>query len=165
MFLIHASGCSHFHFRSSQLSRQVSMTFTKKKNFSTILCHHLSLLTCKMVGCVMWCPLTNVKPSAWSGVTVQTPSCSDMRQCRGCIDGPNSCSAFVFAEPTSIGSVVSLTRLPPSPLCVISISIGPSRSVVMLPLPFDMPSGFFFRRLGCASAGRRRTWNMIDPVE
>lgn len=111
----------------------------------------------------MWWPLTNVKPSACSGVTVQTPSWSDMRQCRGWIDGPNNCNAFVLADPTSTGSVVSFSRRPPSPECVISISTGPSRSVVMLPPPLLIPSGFFFLRLGCGSAGRRRTWNMMDP--
>lgn len=121
-------------------------------------------LTCRMVGCVMWCPLTKVRPSACNGVTVHTPSCSDMRQWRGWIDGPNSCSALVFAEPTSTGSLVSFNLRPPSPECVISISIGPSRSVVMFPPPLLMPSGFFFRRRGCESTGgRRRTWNMIDP--
>lgn len=64
---------------------------------------------------------------------------------------------------TSIGSDVSLTRRPPSPLCVISTSIDPSRSIDTLLLPFETPSGFFFRLLGCESAGRRRTWNMMDP--
>lgn len=58
------------------------------------------LLTCKMVGCVIWCPLTNVSPSACNGVTVQTPSCKDIIQCFDCIDGPNNCSVLVFAEPT-----------------------------------------------------------------
>lgn len=121
-------------------------------------------LTWRIVGCVMWCPLTNVNPSAWSGVTVQTPSWSDIRQCRACIDGPKSCKAFVFADPTSTGSVVSFNLLPPSPECVISMSTGPSRSAVMLPPPLLIPRGFFLRRRGCVdSAGRRRTWNMMDP--
>uniref|UniRef100_A0A2M4DGE9 Putative secreted protein n=1 Tax=Anopheles darlingi TaxID=43151 RepID=A0A2M4DGE9_ANODA len=110
-----------------------------------------------MVGCWMWCPLTNVVPSACRGVTVQTPSCIDIRQWRAWIEGPNSCRALVLAEPTSIGSLPSLTRRPPSPLCVISMSIGPSRSPPMLLPPFDTPRGFFFRLRGCESAGRRRT--------
>lgn len=112
----------------------------------------------------MWWPLTNVNPSACSGVTVQTPSCSDIRQCRGWIEGPNSCNALVFAEPTSTGSVVNFTRRPPSPECVISISTGPSRSAVILP-PLLIPRGFFLRLRGWESAGRRRTWNMMDPGE
>ena len=122
-------------------------------------------LTCKIVGCVMWCPLTNVNPSACNGVTVQTPSWSEIRQCRAWIDGPNNDKAFVFAEPTSTGSVVSLNRRPPSPEWVISIKTGPSRSAVMFPPPLLIPSGFFFRRRGCESAGRRRTWNMMDPAK
>lgn len=58
------------------------------------------VLTCKTVGCWMWWPLTNVTASAWSGVTVQTPSSHDIKQCLGWIDGPNNCKAVVFAEPT-----------------------------------------------------------------
>lgn len=163
----------------------------------------------------MWWPLTNVSASAWSGVTVQTPSSNEIKQCLGWMDGPNNCSWFVFAEPTcsnsqknqeswkmsasnhwypfrrqaidrptwlafepihththtqthidtltSIGSAVSLTERPPSPLWVISTRTGPSRSVDTLWPPFDTPSGFFFRLRGCESAGRRRTWNMMDP--
>lgn len=221
------------------------------------------LLTCKIVGCWMWWPLTKVNASACSGVTVQTPSKSDIKQCLGWIDGPNNCNGFVLADPTcnknvhrsewvfwvlwiwwadtraqcasssmrwsvknrkmiltthiywqhspnycvcdeidkssffghflyvvcvcvftfsrqtkmkernksnrsieltSIGSAPSLTRRPPSPLCVISTSIGPSRSTEALLLPLDTPSGFFLRLLGCESAGRRRTWNMMDPL-
>lgn len=57
-------------------------------------------LTCNIVGCWIWWPLTNVSASAWSGVTVQTPSSNEIKQCRGWIDGPNNCSWFVFAEPT-----------------------------------------------------------------
>lgn len=55
-----------------------------------------------MVGCWIWWPLTNVKASAWSGVTVHTPSSNDIKQCLGWIDGPNSCNWFVFAEPTYV---------------------------------------------------------------
>lgn len=70
-----------------------------------------------------------------------------------------------MVKQTSTGSLVSLMRRPPSPLCVISSSIGPSRSTDdALLLPFETPSGFFLRRLGCESAGRRRTWNIMDPI-
>lgn len=55
-----------------------------------------------MVGCVIWWPLTNVSASAWSGVTVQTPSNSEIKQCLGWIDGPNNCSWLVFADPTYV---------------------------------------------------------------
>lgn len=112
----------------------------------------------------MWCPFTKVVPSACRGVTVHTPSCIEIKQCRAWMDGPNSCSAFVLADPTSIGSLPSLTRRPPSPLWVISINIGPSRSPLRFPLPLDTPRGFFFRLRGWESAGRRRTWNIMDPA-
>lgn len=62
--------------------------------------HRKFALTCKIVGCVIWCPLTKVIASAWSGVTVQTPSCKEIKQCLGWIDGPNTCKEFVFADPT-----------------------------------------------------------------
>lgn len=65
---------------------------------------------------------------------------------------------------TSIGSAVNLIRRPPSPVCVTSTKTGPSRSIETLLLPFETPSGFFFLRLGCESAGRRRTWNIIEPI-
>lgn len=58
------------------------------------------LLTCKIVGWDIWWPFTNVRASACSGVTVQTPSTREIKQWRACIEGPNSCRQFVFAEPT-----------------------------------------------------------------
>lgn len=51
----------------------------------------------------MWWPLTKVKASVCRGVTVQTPSTKDIKQCRGCMDGPNNCKQFVLAEPTYRG--------------------------------------------------------------
>lgn len=57
-------------------------------------------LTCKIVGCWIWCPFTNVNASACNGVTVQIPSNNDIKQCLGWIDGPNNCNWFVFADPT-----------------------------------------------------------------
>lgn len=64
---------------------------------------------------------------------------------------------------TSTGSWPSFKRRPPSPLWVTSTNIGPSRSCDMWLVPLAAPSGFFFRRRGCESAGRLRTWNIIEP--
>lgn len=58
------------------------------------------VLTCKIVGWPIWCPLTKVRASACNGVTVHTPSTNDIKQCRGWMDGPNSCSELVLADPT-----------------------------------------------------------------
>lgn len=54
------------------------------------------------MGCCMWWPLTKVNASAWRGVTVQTPSCNDIKQWRGVIDGPNNWRGFVLADPTYV---------------------------------------------------------------
>lgn len=83
-----------------QNMRANNAAFIYRLNCMSTLALNIELLTCKIVGCWMWWPLTNVNASACSGVTVQTPSSNEIKQCRGWIDGPNNCSWLVFAEPT-----------------------------------------------------------------
>lgn len=90
----YASSCQYM-MRLIKWHKSFGMSANDENKFTGIL-------TCKIVGCCMWCPLTKVNASAWRGVTVHTLSCNDIKQWRGWIDGPNNCSGFVFADPTCV---------------------------------------------------------------